>query len=157
MSEFDAAEVARGVAELYEPVAEEAGIALKVDAMAPLIMRGNRELIGQAVANLVDNAIKHGRPTTEGVAAQVEIAARVSGNHVAISIADKGEGVAERDRGRILERFVRLESSRTRPGSGLGLSLAAAVAKLHGGALRLEDNGPGLIAVIELPNRTAAA
>jgi signal transduction histidine kinase len=156
MSEFDAAEVARGVADLYEPVAEEAGIALKVDAMEPLIIRGNRELIGQAVANLVDNAIKHGTPSAEGVAPEVEIGARLAGSHVAIAIADKGEGVPERDRGRVLERFVRLEGSRTRPGSGLGLSLAAAVAKLHGGALRLEDNGPGLRAVIELPNRTAA-
>jgi signal transduction histidine kinase len=156
MSEFDAAEVARGVADLYEPVAEEAGIALKVDAMEPLIIRGNRELIGQAVANLVDNAIKHGTPSGEGITPQVEIGARLTGNHVAISIADRGEGVPERDRGRVLERFVRLEGSRTRPGSGLGLSLAAAVAKLHGGALRLEDNGPGLRAVVELPNRPAA-
>jgi signal transduction histidine kinase len=156
MSEFDAAEVARGVADLYEPVAEEVGIALKVDAMEPLIIRGNRELIGQAVANLVDNAIKHGTPSPEGIAPQVEIGARRAGSHVTISIADRGEGVPERDRGRVLERFVRLEGSRTRPGSGLGLSLAAAVAKLHGGALRLEDNGPGLRAVIELPNRPAA-
>jgi signal transduction histidine kinase len=171
MSEFDAAEVARGVADLYEPVAEEAGIALKVDAMEPLIIRGNRELIGQAVANLVDNAIKHGTPSAEGATPQsatpegatprtiipeVEIGARLVGGHVAITIADRGEGVPERDRGRVLERFVRLEGSRTRPGSGLGLSLAAAVAKLHGGGLRLEDNGPGLRAVIELPNRPAA-
>jgi signal transduction histidine kinase len=124
--------------------------------MEPLIIRGNRELIGQAVANLVDNAIKHGTPSGEGITPQVEIGARLTGNHVAISIADRGEGVPERDRGRVLERFVRLEGSRTRPGSGLGLSLAAAVAKLHGGALRLEDNGPGLRAVVELPNRPAA-
>jgi signal transduction histidine kinase len=156
MSEFDAAEVARDVAELYEPVAEERGVALRIDVGGPIPIRGNRELIGQAVANLVDNALKHGaREGTEG--ADVTVSARHEGDIVAIAVADRGEGIDLQDRGRVLERFVRLEGSRSRPGSGLGLSLAAAVAKLHGGVLRLEDNSPGLRVVMELPYRARVA
>ncbi|MDQ0469737.1 ATP-binding protein [Labrys wisconsinensis] len=153
MSEFDAAEVAHGVAELYEPVAEERGVVLVVEAPARIIVRGNRELIGQAVANLVDNALKHG---TTGEKPEVRVSAASAGGLVRIAVADTGEGIAPQDRDRVLERFVRLEASRSRPGSGLGLSLAAAVAKLHGGALRLEDNAPGLRVVLELPDRPAA-
>jgi signal transduction histidine kinase len=156
MSEFDATEVARDVAELYEPLAEEKGMRLAIEAGGPLILRGNRELIGQALANLVDNAIKHGEAGANGATA-VTVAARSVGDRVHIVVADKGEGIPMHERDRVLERFVRLESSRTRPGSGLGLSLAAAVAKLHGGSLRLEDNQPGLRAVLDLPNRPALA
>jgi signal transduction histidine kinase len=156
MSEFDAAGVARDVAELYEPLAEEKGMRLLVEAEGPLILRGNRELIGQALANLVDNALKHGEAGAGDRAAEVSVAARTSaGDRVHIVVADRGEGIPMHERDRVLERFVRLESSRTRPGSGLGLSLAAAVAKLHGGTLRLEDNQPGLRAVLDLPNRPA--
>jgi signal transduction histidine kinase len=156
MSEFDAAEVARGVAELYEPVAEERGMALAIDTKGSIIVRGNRELIGQAVANLVDNALKHseGRPVDQKP--DVTVSAENRGERVLIIVADRGEGIPLEERSRVLERFVRLERSRTRPGSGLGLSLAAAVAKLHGGTLRLEDNHPGLKAVLDLPNRPAA-
>ena len=79
------------------------------------------------------------------------ISARRSGAVVEVAVADRGPGIPSADRGRVLERFVRLESARSRPGFGLGLSLAAAVARLHGGTLRLEDNAPGLKAVIEVP------
>ena len=151
MQDFDVAEVARDVAELYDAVAEEQGVMLTLDVDAPLMMRGGRELIGQALANLVDNAIKHGQPQESGAHVVVNIAARRMGNRIELTIADRGPGVAAQDRARVLERFVRLEGSRSRPGSGLGLSLASAVARLHHGALRLDDNEPGLRVTIDLP------
>lgn len=153
MVEFDAAEVARGICELYEPLAEEKGIALDVDAPAAAPLIGNRELLSQALANLVDNAIKyspHG-PQENGVAPGIVVKAVAEGDRVLLSVADTGPGIAEDDRGRAVERFVRLERSRSVPGSGLGLSLASAVAHLHGGELRLEDNQPGLRVVVTLP------
>ncbi len=153
MIDFDAAETAHGVGELYEPLAEEQGLALDVDAPAAVPLRGNRELISQALANLVDNAIKYAGPAarTNGTPSSVTVAARAEGDRVLLSVGDRGPGIAEGDRGRVVERFVRLEKSRSIPGSGLGLSLAAAVARLHGGELRLEDNAPGLRAVLVLP------
>jgi signal transduction histidine kinase len=161
MSDFDASEVARDVAELYEPLAEEAGVPLRVETNGALPLHGSRELVGQAIANLVDNAIKYATPegqvTARQAPAEIVVSAQREGESVAISVADRGEGIAAADRARALERFGRLETSRTRPGSGLGLSLAAAVARLHGGSLRLEDNGPGLRAVLALPAKSALA
>jgi len=153
MTEFDAAEIARDVGELYEPVAEEKGIALKVDAPAAAPVRGNRELVSQALANLVDNAIKYAGPNGKlnGAPAEIVVKAGNDGERISLSVADRGPGIAEADRGRVVERFVRLEQSRSEPGSGLGLSLAAAVARLHGGELKLEDNHPGLRSTIALP------
>ena len=151
MQDFDVAEVARDVAELYDAVAEEQGIMLTLDAQAPLMMRGGRELVGQALANLVDNAIKHGSPCENGSQGVVNIAARRMGDKIELTVADRGAGIAAQDRARVLERFVRLEGSRSRPGSGLGLSLASAVARLHHGALRLDDNEPGLRVTLDLP------
>ena len=151
MQDFDVAEVARDVAELYDAVAEEQGVMLTLDVDAPLVMRGGRELIGQALANLVDNAIKYGQPSEDGAQALVNIAARRMGERIELTVADRGPGIAAQDRARVLERFVRLEGSRSRPGSGLGLSLASAVARLHHGALRLDDNEPGLRVMLDLP------
>jgi signal transduction histidine kinase len=154
MAAFDAAEIAHGVAELYEPLADDRGLALKVDAPEPAMVRGNRELMSQALANLVDNAIKYARPAAgaaDGVAAEVVLAVRAESDRVLLAVADRGPGIPEADRTRVVERFVRLEQSRSEPGSGLGLSLAAAVARLHGGELRLEDNAPGLRVVMDLP------
>jgi signal transduction histidine kinase len=153
MTEFDAAEIARGVGELYEPLADEKGIALTVDAPAAAPVRGNRELVSQALANLIDNAIKYAGPNGEvnGAPAEIVVKAGNDGERIALSVADRGPGIAEADRGRVVERFVRLEQSRSAPGSGLGLSLAAAVARLHGGELKLEDNHPGLRSTIALP------
>jgi len=144
-------DVARDVAELYEPVAEEAGMTLTVDAPATAIVHGNRELIGQAIANLVDNALKYGRlaETTEGGALTVTV--RVVNDHAEIAVADHGPGIPAASRPKVVERFARLEESRSAPGAGLGLALVAAVARLHGGELRLEDNAPGLRAVLSLP------
>ena len=159
MDEFDAAEIARDVGELYEPLAEQKGLALKIDAPAPAAVRGNRELVSQALANLVDNAIKYAGPDASkinGAAAEILVKAGADGERITLSVADRGPGIPEADRGRVVERFVRLEQSRSEPGSGLGLSLASAVARLHGGELRLEDNRPGLRSIIALP-RTGPA
>jgi signal transduction histidine kinase len=154
MQVFDAGGVARDVAELYEPLAEDEGIAISADIGDGLFVSGNRELLGQALANLVDNALKYGRPPApqaDGGQAPVRIAARRAGDRIELEIADRGPGIAAGDRSRVLDRFVRLEGSRSRPGSGLGLSLATAVTHLHKGELRMEDNAPGLRVVIALP------
>lgn len=153
MTDFDGADVARDIHELYEPLAEDKGLVLSVEAeQAPL--HGNRELISQALANLVENALKYGQPPNGASgSANVTIGAKTEGGEVLLSVADRGAGIPEADRARAVERFVRLEASRTLPGSGLGLSLASAVATLHGGELRLSDNSPGLRATLVLPRR----
>ena len=151
--EFDAADIAKDIGELYEPLAEERGIGLKVEAAEPATVRGNRELVSQALANLVDNAIKYSEPQKKenGAMPQVVVRAINDGDRVLLTVADSGPGIPEADRTHVIERFVRLEQSRSKPGFGLGLSLAAAVARLHGGELTLEDNHPGLKSVIALP------
>jgi signal transduction histidine kinase len=153
------------VAELYEPVAEEAGLRLAVSIEPGLCTVANRELVSQAVANLVDNAIKYsaavGVPAAAGAAPapppnlppEIAITLKRAGDSFEIAVADRGPGIAPEDRGRALQRFVRLEKSRSHPGSGLGLSLVAAVARMHGGWARLEDNAPGLRAVLSIPVR----
>jgi signal transduction histidine kinase len=152
MAEFDASDIARGVGELYDPLADDKGIAIKVEADTPAPIKGNRELVTQALANLVDNAIKYGGPREGALnGAEVVIKAQSDGDRTMLTVADSGPGIAEADRSRVIERFVRLEQSRSEPGSGLGLSLASAVARLHGGELKFEDNGPGLKAVLALP------
>jgi signal transduction histidine kinase len=157
MTEFDAAEVMRDVGDLYEPLADEKGIALKIDAAAAAPIRGNRELISQALANLVDNALKYGATgRMDGQTPEIVLTARDKGEAILLTVADSGPGIPAADRGRVLERFVRLEQSRSEPGSGLGLSLAAAVARLHGGELTLEDNHPGLRGVLSLPRAQTA-
>jgi len=148
-ADFDANEVAEGVMELYEPAAEEAGVALKFKESPHVTVKAHRELISQALANLVDNAVKYageGSPTPE-----VAISVEEKDGNVEFRVADNGAGVAEADRGRVTERFVRLEESRSKPGAGLGLSLVAAVAQLHGGELLLADNAPGLAAILRIP------
>jgi hypothetical protein len=160
MTEFDAAEIARDVGELYEPLADQKGLALTVEAPVAAPVRGNRELVSQALANLVDNAIKYAGPDSSkvnGVAAEIVVKAGSDGDRITLSVADRGPGIADADRGRVVERFVRLEQSRSAPGSGLGLSLASAVARLHGGELKLEDNHPGLRSTIALPRAGPAA
>nr|WP_249803376.1 ATP-binding protein [Bradyrhizobium zhengyangense] len=162
MDDFDAADVAGGIHELYEPLAEDDGMTLKVKTEAAPI-HGNRELISQALANLVENAIKYGKPAAQPAGSvvsmdsrQITIEARREGDQVLLSVTDRGPGIPEGDRKHVVERFVRLEASRTMPGSGLGLSLASAVATLHGGELRLSDAQPGLVATLVLPARAGA-
>ncbi len=149
---FDVGEAARSVAELYEPIAEEDGVELKVETNGALTVLGNRELIAQTIANLVDNALKYGAAEDGAeVKPEVVISARRVGASVEFAVADRGPGIDLADRARVLERFVRLEGSRSRPGSGLGLSLAVAVARMHGGTVELEDNNPGLRVRVALP------
>jgi signal transduction histidine kinase len=157
LTDFDAAEAIGGIAELYEASAEQAGVPLEVTVEDDLPVHGSRELLGQAIANLLDNALKYGGRGEVGNVQAVTVTALRRGPDVVIAIADRGPGIPELDRGRVLERFVRLESARSRPGFGLGLSLAAAVARLHGGSLRLEDNAPGLRAVLQIPLKRSAA
>jgi len=161
MDDFDGADVANGIQELYEPLAEDDGMTLRVKTESTPL-HGNRELISQALANLVENAIKYGKPLaavqplSAGAAAaanskEILIEARRDGDQVLLSVTDHGPGIPASDRKHAVERFVRLEASRTQPGSGLGLSLASAVATLHGGELRLDDAHPGLSATLAIP------
>lgn len=150
LSEIDLSAVVTDVAELYGPLAEDEGLALETDIAEGVKINGNRELLGQALVNLIENALKYYEPE-DGKAGLIKVSLKRDGNRVRIEVADNGPGIAAEDRGRVVERFVRLEKSRTEPGSGLGLSLVAAVAQLHKGELRLEDNAPGVRAVVELP------
>jgi hypothetical protein len=143
---FDLAPLLANVAELYGAVAEENGIALSVAVPERLPAYGDRELIQQAVANLVDNAVKFSHAGDA-----VRIAGSAMPAAVEIAVADQGPGIPEADRIRATERFFRGEAARNTPGSGLGLALVQAVAQLHGGGLRLADAAPGLVAVITLP------
>jgi len=145
MAAVDLAAIARSVAELYEPVADDKGLALTVEAEPGIAVQGDRHLLSQAVANLLDNALKY---TPEG---SVNVALQRVGNLVRLEVADTGPGVPADRRETVFDRFVRLEGSRSTPGNGLGLSLVRAVAKLHGGEVWLEDNAPGLKAIVTLP------
>jgi signal transduction histidine kinase len=158
LAPLDLGAMVEDLADLYAPAAEDAGISLtwQRETAGAVEIRANRQLIGQAIANLIENAFKYAAPAaptapSEGDAVDVTVTLRASGGQAEVAIADRGPGIAEADRDRAMRRFVRLEASRTKPGTGLGLSLVAAVARLHGGELRLEDNRPGLRAVLSLP------
>lgn len=151
---FNPEEIAAGVAELYEPVCEDKGVEFKAEVTPGLAARGNREFIAQALANLIDNAVKY---TPEGGAVMFRVRRRSSGE-IEFSVTDTGPGVPEEDRDRVIQRFVRLENSRSQPGVGLGLSLVSAVAEAHGGRLELSEGpgkvgemGPGLRVAFILP------
>ncbi|WP_282607575.1 sensor histidine kinase KdpD [Pelagibius sp. Alg239-R121] len=141
------------VSELYEPLAEEQDIKLKLDLAQSARLDGDRNLLFQAVANLVDNALKF---SPKNSVVTISLLGGLEDNQKPdiskIVVADQGPGIPDQsDRKRVLERFHRLEASRSTPGNGLGLSLVAAVAKLHGGTLELDDNAPGLRATLSLP------
>jgi len=130
----------------------------------PVPIHANRELISQALANLVENAIKYGKPVAQAQgsvvsmdAKQILIEARREGDSALLSVTDHGVGIPEGDRRHAVERFVRLDTSRSQPGSGLGLSLASAVATLHAGELRLGDAHPGLVATLVIPARAGGS
>lgn len=151
--EFDLASVVGGVCDLYEPVAEEKGITLRYQPAEQAQITGEPQLVAQAVANLIDNAIKYGAERAcqgSGAAPDIAVSVEMNGRDAEVIVADHGPGIPPADRERALKRFVRLEESRSRPGSGLGLSLAAAVARLHGGSITLLDNTPGVKAVLRL-------
>ena len=146
MTKIDLSQVMADVAELYAPLAEEKTIALSVAPSGVLTIEGNRSLISQALANLIDNAIKY--TPADG---RIAIFAVETPHGVDLTVADSGPGIPVADRARVVERFVRLEESRNSPGTGLGLSLVAAVARLHNARLTLDDNNPGLKATISFP------
>ncbi|HEY3948123.1 HAMP domain-containing sensor histidine kinase [Phenylobacterium sp.] len=151
---FDPCELAANIAELYEPLCEDKGLEFDAEFAKGLQARGNEEFLSQALANLLDNAIKY---TPAGGAIMLRVRRRSSGE-VEFSVTDTGPGVPEADRERVVQRFVRLENSRNEPGSGLGLSLVAAVAEAHGGRLEIAEGpgkvgemGPGLRVALVLP------
>jgi signal transduction histidine kinase len=132
-------EITSEVVELYDAAAEQDGTRLTIVGDREVLVSGDRDLIFDAIANLVDNAIKHGRAGGEVVVANETI----DGQPV-VSIADDGPGIPIDQCEHVFKRFYRLEQSRYTPGNGLGLSLVAAVARLHGARIELLDNGPGL-------------
>lgn len=147
---IDLAQVVRDVVELYEPLAEELGVALGTVASGEFAVNGNRELIAQALSNVVDNAIKYSAGVVENPAVSVSL--ECVGEEIRLTVSDNGLGIPEEaDRKRAKERFVRLEKSRSQPGSGLGLSLAQAVMKFHNGRLDLLPGNPGLSVLMTFP------
>jgi signal transduction histidine kinase len=149
-------EIAHSVAELYEPVADEKGLTLAALIDEGLLVRGDRHLLSQAIANLLDNALKY---TPAG---SVSLTVRAEGDWARVEVADTGPGVPADRRESVFDRFVRLEGSRSTPGNGLGLSLVRAVARMHGGSVRLEANqpgaeSPGLRVILTLPLKEPVA
>lgn len=152
MARVDLAEAVRDVVELYEPLAEDSGVVLEAEPAQSVTIGGNRELIGQALSNIVDNAIKYSADATSEPHVRVRL--EREGAEIRLSVTDNGHGIPdEQDRARATERFVRLEKSRSQPGSGLGLSLAGAVMKFHGGRLDLLPADPGLSVVMVFPDK----
>jgi signal transduction histidine kinase len=134
--------------ELYQPQAEQQGIDFRVESSSGGYIRGHRQLLAQAVANLIDNALRF-----TPIGGRVRLSARQDEGRVRVLVADSGPGIPASERDRAVEPFVRLANAAPGDGgSGLGLNLAAAVARLHGGTLRLEDNRPGLAAQLDLPS-----
>lgn len=147
---LDLDEIARNAAELYEPVAEEQGFALRFNGEAGVMIRGDRNLLSQAIANLIDNALKYG-DSQHGGRNEIRLSVREGEGRAVLEIGDHGPGIPESEREAVFDRFVRLEPSRSTPGNGLGLSLVRAVARLHGGGVELLDNNPGLKVRLEFP------
>ena len=137
----DLGEIARAATELYEPVADEKGFSVRVEANPDIKIRGDRHLLSQAIANLLDNALKYGG---NGHGGDITVAVRQIRGGAELEVRDHGPGIPEAERENVFDRFVRLEPSRSTPGNGLGLSLVRAVARRHGGRVTLADNEPGL-------------
>ena len=134
--------------ELYRPAADDKGQSLEEYIAGDLAVKGDRELLMQLFANLVENAVRHAPAH-----ARIAVHALLDGDRVAVSVADDGPGVPEAMRAKVLQRFFRLESSRTTPGSGLGLSLSLAIVNLHDATIELADHSPGLLVTVSLPVR----
>lgn len=132
-------ELVAELGELYEPLAEESHCRLVAEVAEPLAIAGHRQLLAQAISNLLDNALKYGCDGGE-----IHLVLAREDDRAVLSVADRGPGIPESARAAVLQRFVRLDESRSLPGSGLGLALAAAVAKLHESTFELQDNAPGL-------------
>ncbi len=139
------------VHELYEPVAEEAGFTFSLRACEPVCIHGNRELLSQALSNLIDNALKYSK-NFNGSRGSITLGLEKHGDQCWIDISDNGQGIPADQFTRVLERFVRLERSRTLKGTGLGLSITEAITRYHGGSIELQPNMPqGLKVILKLP------
>lgn len=156
--EIDLSQAIADAAELYEPVLEEAGFALTLEIAPDLRVRGERALIGQAFANLIENALHYGLPPP-GSGRRPEIRLRLArrGDRAEISVSDRGPGVPPDKREAVFSRFSRLDPSRAEDGVGLGLAFVRAVAESHGGSARIEDAEPGARVSIRLPLAEASA
>ncbi len=155
MSDIDLSMIVADCVELYEPVAEEQSLQLKAEIAGPLHVNGNRELIGQALGNLIDNAIKYAEGANDP---EIHVSLARRGDAVVIVVADHGPGVPADKRDEVVARFVRLDESRSKPGTGLGLSLVEAVMEMHKGTLELDDTmagaaSPGLSVTMVFPER----
>jgi signal transduction histidine kinase len=139
--------------ELYEPVAEESSLELRSRVDPGIFVVGQRHLLAQALTNLIENALKYAGRGVVGVGLRRD----PDTGRVRLWVSDQGPGIPEADRERVLQRFVRLESARNRPGSGLGLSFVAAVAGLHEATLELEDMSPGLRVSLEMASSNGGA
>ncbi|MEO8813351.1 MAG: HAMP domain-containing sensor histidine kinase [Caulobacteraceae bacterium] len=153
---FDPGVLAEDLAELYGPLCEDKDLEFRCEITPALKLRGNREFVAQALANILDNAVKY---TPAGGAVMLRVRRRSSGD-TELSVTDTGPGVPDAERDRVVERFVRLENSRSQPGVGLGLSLVSAVARAHRGLLELAEGpgavdggGPGLRVALVFPSR----
>lgn len=142
-AEVDLSALTEELADLYTAVAEEEGITLGFHAEPGLYIHGHRQLIAQAITNLLDNAVKY---TPAG--GHIELDASGQNGHILVSVADNGPGIPAGKHKQVFKRFTRLDNARSTPGNGLGLSLVKAVADLHGAQVRLQDNHPGLVASI---------
>lgn len=139
MSDIDLSQIVADCVELYEPVAEDGGLKLEADVAPGLVISGNRELIGQALGNLIDNAIKYADGAENPL---IKVSLEKREGSVLLSVADHGSGIPAAMRDEVIKRFVRLDESRSKPGTGLGLSLVEAVMEMHHGALHLTDTVP---------------
>jgi signal transduction histidine kinase len=147
---FDLGDLIQDLCEMYQPLVEERGFEIHSETSGQLSFFGNRELIGQAVSNLIDNALKYGG------CCRIDLGADAADSEIRLWVADNGPGIAEGSRDDAMRKYGRLEGARTLEGSGLGLALVAAVARLHGGELSLDNNRPGLRAVLRLPKSAEA-
>jgi signal transduction histidine kinase len=146
LAKLDLSVLTNDLLEVYQPIAEDAGLELNSEIAADVTIHGHRQLLGQALANLLENAIKYSAP-----GGRIALTLAASAKGVVLCVADNGPGIPQEQRERVLQRFVRLDDSRGTPGSGLGLSLVAAVAKLHDVKLELGDNRPGLKVTLTFP------
>jgi signal transduction histidine kinase len=142
----DVGELAAELVELFEPVAGSQGLTLDCHRETAAIVQGNRQLLAQLLTNLIENGLKY-----VPAGGRIEVAVRKLTDRVSLEVSDNGPGIAAADRSRAGQPFVRFGSTPKQEGSGLGLSLAAAIARLHRGRLALESNEPGLKVVVELP------
>lgn len=142
----DLTAIVRDVADLYQATAEDRRIELNCRAIDGAVVFGDRELLAQALTNLLDNAFKYA-----SAGGHIDIDLRRNDDRIVLSVADTGPGIPPHERERVLQRFARVDASRSKPGNGLGLALVKAIADQHDAKLWLTDNAPGLRVTISLP------